>query len=169
MFYALGSTTALVCGERTRETAMNVKRLDGRLLNYWVAKSAGLTLNEGDSLPGRRHDPDSGFWHPHSYNPANDWSHAGPIISEEWFAIEDMLIEWFGVQWSHIPAVSDHPLTWFLRAYVATQYGDEVEDVDTAVSQPAIEHNYDEDITRAPTTDKRPKSWLQALFRQFSW
>ena len=37
-------------------------------------------------------------------------------------------MEWFGAQWPHIPAISDNPLKWFMRAYVATQYGDEVED-----------------------------------------
>ena len=107
---------------------MNVKRLDGRQLNYWVAKSAGLKLSADYQLPGTPHDPESGIWHPHTYNPANDWSQAGFILSNEWFTIEDALVEWFGPQWPHIPAISDNPLKWFMRAYVATQYGDEVEE-----------------------------------------
>ena len=107
---------------------MNVKRLDGRQLNYWVAKSAGLKLSADYQKPGTPHDPQSGVWHPHTYNPANDWSQAGAILSAEWFTIEDALVEWFGAQWPHIPAISDNPLKWFMRAYVATQYGDEVED-----------------------------------------
>jgi hypothetical protein len=107
---------------------MNVKRLDGRQLNYWVAKSAGLKLSADYQLPGTPHDPESGVWHPHTYNPANDWSQAGFILSSEWFTIEDALVEWFGQQWPHIPAISENPLKWFMRAYVATQYGDEVED-----------------------------------------
>jgi hypothetical protein len=49
-------------------------------------------------------------------------------LSNEWFNIEDALVEWFGLQWPHIPAISENPLKWFMRAYVATQYGDEVED-----------------------------------------
>jgi hypothetical protein len=108
---------------------MNVKRLDGPQLNFWVAKSAGLTLCKEDPQLSKRHDPESRFWHPQSYNPVNDWTHAGSIISEEWFAIEDTLTEWFGLQWSYIPAVADRPLIWFLRAYVATQFGNEVEDI----------------------------------------
>lgn len=107
---------------------MNVKRLDGRQLNHWVAKSAGLTLSMDCQKPGTRHDPESGVWHPHTYNPANDWSQAGAIVSNEWFAIEDALVNWFGPQWPHIPAITENPLKWFMRAYVATQFGDEVED-----------------------------------------
>jgi len=107
---------------------MNVKRLDGPQLNHWVAKSAGLRLSADHQLPGTRHDPESGVWHPHTYNPANDWSQAGAIVSGEWFSIEDVLIQWFGPQWPHIPAIAENPLKWFMRAYVATQFGDEVED-----------------------------------------
>ncbi len=111
---------------------MNVKRLEGRALNYWVAKAAGLTLAEDDEQLAKRHDPESRRWHPQSYNPAQDWTHAGSIVSEEWYSIEDMLTEWFGPEWSFIPAVAEHPLLWFLRAYVATQYGNEVEDMQQA-------------------------------------
>ncbi len=147
---------------------MNVKRLDGRMLNFWVAKSAGLTLAESGVPTGRRHDPDSGFWHPHTYNPANDWSHAGAIISDEWFAIEDMLMEWFGPQWAHVPAIADHPLTWFLRAYVATQFGDEVEDILEGVSPPPGP-DFDPHIALSTRVDTRPKSGLEAWARRFSW
>lgn len=111
---------------------MNVKRLEGPLLNFWIAKAAGLQLAPQDPRHGEVHEPDSGFWHPASYSPSTNWSQAGPIISNDWFAIEDMLIEWFGDDWTHINAVVEHPLTWFMRAYVATQYGNEVEDATTA-------------------------------------
>ena len=108
---------------------MNVVRLDGTLLNYWIAKSAGLKLSPLDPQANESHDPDSGFWHPVTYCPANDWSQAGPIIANEWFAIEDKLVEWFGPQWTHINGIRENPLKWFLRAYVATQYGNEVEEI----------------------------------------
>jgi hypothetical protein len=146
---------------------MNVKRLDGRQLNYWVAKSAGLKLSADYQLPGTPHDPDSGIWHPHTYNPANDWSQAGSILSSEWFTIEDALVEWFGLQWPHIPAISENPLKWFMRAYVATQYGDEVEDAslfDFAFAQ--------ESEAAAPHTGAQQaagKSKVSGWFRQKSW
>ena len=108
---------------------MNVKRLDGAQLNFWIAKAAGLRLAPVDPAPGQVHDVDSGFWHPNTYCPANDWSQAGAILSSEWFAIEDMLNEWFGAEWPHIHAIVENPLQWFMRAYVATQYGQEVEEM----------------------------------------
>jgi hypothetical protein len=113
---------------------MNVMQLDGRLLNFWVAKSAGLTLREDDPHLAQRHDPDGHFWHPESYNPARDWTHAGNIISEEWFPIEKKLAEWFGWQWSFIPEIAANPLVWFLRAYVAIQYGEDVENIDKSAT-----------------------------------
>jgi hypothetical protein len=147
---------------------MNVKRLDGRLLNFWVAKSAGLHLSVQDADPTKGHDPDSGFWHPHTYNPANDWSHAGPIVSVEWFAIEDMLVEWFGPHWSHIPVITDNPLKWFMRAYVGTQFGDEVEEVTAAAS---LHFAADDCATAlAPSIRQvRPQSLVRSLLNQFSW
>lgn len=108
---------------------MNVRQLDGVLLNLWVAKAAGLQFASAEPVAGERHDPDSGYWHPSNYIPAYDWSQAGPIVSNEWFGIEDMLVDWFGPEWTRIKDVVEHPLKWFMRAYVATQYGNEVEDV----------------------------------------
>ena len=107
---------------------MHIKRLDDALLNYWIARSAGLQRATTDPAPGSRHDPDSGLWHPLTYCPASDWSQAGPILSNEWFSIEDQLIAWFGPEWPHLNAIKESPLKWFMRAYVATQFGDEVED-----------------------------------------
>jgi hypothetical protein len=109
---------------------MNVKRLEGVRLNFWVAKAAGLQLAKVEPDPGELHDPDSGFWHPVTFSPSSDWSQGGPIIANDWFAIEDMLIEWYGHEWTHIGAIVTNPLQWFMRAYVATQFGDQVEDIE---------------------------------------
>ncbi|MEI7535591.1 MAG: phage protein NinX family protein [Comamonadaceae bacterium] len=108
---------------------MIVKRLEGALLDYWVAKSLGLKLLAEAPLSGERHDPDSGHWHPDNYHPSIDWSHGGPIVSNEWYVIEDILIEWFGADWTGSKAIMNFSLSWFMRAYVASQFGDEVEDV----------------------------------------
>ena len=108
---------------------MNVKRLDGSLLDFWVAKSGGLKLIQEQPKLGEFHDPESGYWHPQTYHPASNWSQAGPIVSNEWFVIEDLLIEWFGPEWNLMHALVHDPLKWFMRAYVASQFGDEVEDV----------------------------------------
>lgn len=108
---------------------MNVKKIDGALLNFWVAKSAGLALLARTPGPTERHDPDSGQWHPANFHPASDWSTAGPIVSNEWYVIEDILTEWFGPNWAYIKAIMDFPLQWFMRAYVASQFGDVLEDM----------------------------------------
>jgi hypothetical protein len=115
---------------------MNVKRLDGPLLNLWVAKSAGLQLAADGQGQDLLHDPDNGLWHPRTYDPAHDWSQGGPIIAGDWYAIEDMLLDWFGAAWPQVPALTSQPLKWFLRAYVATQYGNEVEDVEIVHAWP---------------------------------
>ena len=147
---------------------MNVKRLDGRLLNFWVAKSAGLTLATEPPAPGQPHDPQGSVWHPERYNPANDWSHAGSIIASEWYAIEDTLVEWFGTQWPHTQAVAADPLKWFLRAYVSTQYGDEVEAVpelpwSTPQTATPTRHRPE------PNTPDRRKSRWTVWLRPINW
>jgi hypothetical protein len=108
---------------------VNVKRLEGALLNFWVAKSAGLNLLTEPPGTGAQHDPESGNWHPSTYHPSADWSHAGPLVANEWYVIEDILIEWFGPGWAGANMIIHFPLTWFMRAYVASQFGDEVEEV----------------------------------------
>ena len=108
---------------------MNVMRIEGSLLNFWVAKSAGLRLLPQPPSPGEKHEHDSGCWHPQTFHPSTDWSHGGPIVSNEWNVIEDVLAEWFGPDWTHAKAIMEHPLSWFMRAYVASQFGDQVEDM----------------------------------------
>jgi hypothetical protein len=104
--------------------------------------------------PGTRHDPDSGFWHPYTFHPATNWSHAGPIVSNEWYVIEDVLLEWFGPDWCFVKAIMDFPLQWFMRAYVASQFGDQVEDVAGA------------DVARAPNPVNLVQQQLNALRSQ---
>lgn len=145
---------------------MNVKHLEGRVLNYWVAKSAGLRFGlDGDRLnPGDAQD--SSYWHPQSYNPANDWAHAGPMVAEHWFAIEDMLVEWFGTQWSHVPGVADNPLLWFMRAFVATQYGQEVEDVTLTLAFDNTRYQSTAPPQTAAARHQKAQPWYKVLCRQ---
>jgi Protein of unknown function (DUF2591) len=151
----------------TRGNTMNVMRLDGRLLNYWVAKSAGLTLGLSNTTATTRDDRDGGTWHPHTYNPASNWAQAAPIIADEWFSIEDTLLEWFGPQWSHIAGIADNPLKWFMRAYVATQYGNEVED---SIPIEASQFANDSVVTRLPLNSQpERKSFATTLFHQILW
>ena len=107
---------------------MNAKRLEGALLNFWVARAAGLKRLERAPAWDEKHDPESGNWHPDTFLPAHNWSHAVPILAGEWYAIEDILAEWFHPDWNEVPAFREDPLKWFMRAYVALQYGEMLED-----------------------------------------
>jgi hypothetical protein len=109
---------------------MHAKMIDGSLLDFWVAKAAGLKLREQAPAAGERHDPDSGSWHPENFHPSHDWTHAGPLLAGEWFAVEDILSEWFSPDWSYVPAFREDPLKWFMRAFVALQYGEMLEERD---------------------------------------
>lgn len=109
---------------------MRVSSLDGPALDFWVAKSENLKLSPETLEEGVRHANDSGYWHPGTYHPSSDWSQAGVIIAHEWYSIEDALIEWFGPNWPFIKAITDAPLSWLMRAYVKSKFGDEVEDVE---------------------------------------
>jgi hypothetical protein len=108
---------------------MNVKKLDGAILNFWVAKSGGLNYLIESSQSDEGQDDEGGDRGPQYFNPSANWSHGGPIVANEWYVIEDILNGWFGLDWDAIGTVARNPLKWFMRAYVASMFGDEVEDV----------------------------------------
>lgn len=111
---------------------MHAIRLDGAQLNYWVAKAAGLQLQTQAPKPGERHDADGLLWHPQNFRPALDWTHAARFLLDDWYGLEDCIANWFGPDWSLIPAFQVEPLKWFMRAYVATQFGEILEDAAAA-------------------------------------
>lgn len=99
---------------------MLARQLSGGLLNFWVAKAMASAKPSQVALQAT---PDARF------QPATDWSHAGPILADEWYGIEDVLLEWMGHDWSQSESFRADPLGWFMRAYVCTQFGQEVEDL----------------------------------------
>ncbi len=137
---------------------MRVTSLDGALLDFWVAKSENLQLLPQFPENEQTRLNESGYWHPSTYHPSSDWSQAGPIISNEWYSIEDALIEWFGPTWPSIRAISTAPLKWLMRAYVKTKFGDEVEEVEEAeYAPPELLTNK---AYRINSNAKRWPSWL---------
>lgn len=110
---------------------MRVMCLEGALLDFWVAKSEGMKVatgpRQGEAVTIM--DPDSGA--PRHFRPSQDWSQAGPIITDDWYSLEDVLAETIGPQWPFHKAFRDDPLKWLMRAYVTTKFGDEVEDLDS--------------------------------------
>ena len=106
---------------------MRVATLRPPSLNFWAAKAAGMpaTVDRPPAAAVRVRDPDSGDIV--SFEPSTDWSHALPMLSDAWYEIETILIDWFGEQWARSSEVRDNPLAWFMRAFVAVKFGDEVE------------------------------------------
>lgn len=116
---------------------MHSKMIEGSRLDFWVAKSAGLKLQTHAPAPDEKHDPESGFWHPDTFHPSVDWTHGGPLLCAEWYAVEDILSEWFSPQWSYVPAFREDPLKWFMRAFVTLQFGEVLEDLEQTDVTPA--------------------------------
>ena len=107
---------------------MKAVTLEGAQLDYWVAQSAGLRLSLTAPGDGEVHDADAGTWHPKTYHPSTNWSQGGRIVADDWYDIEDFLFAWFGPGWTDEAAFRREPLAWFMRAYVAARFGEEVEE-----------------------------------------
>jgi hypothetical protein len=107
---------------------MQAKRLEGTQLDFWVARAAGLQRSHEAPEPGSRHDTDGNGWHPVTFHPSADWTHAARFLMEDWYSLEDRICDWFGPDWSLVPAFKADPLKWFMRAFVATHYGEALED-----------------------------------------
>lgn len=108
---------------------MLVAELDGQLLDFWVAKSEGRELLAAVPGDAEKFDPSAcRWWHPDVYRPSSNWAQGGAVIANEWYEIESVLIGWFGGKWPYLKLIVDNPLKWFLRAFVASKFGDEVED-----------------------------------------
>lgn len=103
---------------------MRVDALTSPMLNFWAAKAVGTKISfEEDQV--FIHDPETG--HAIPFHPSLDWSQAIPILASEWFDIETVLIDWFGPNWSFMKEIRENALVWFVRALVASKFGEEVE------------------------------------------
>ncbi len=111
---------------------MRVITLTSPMLNFWAAKARGLNtvFDHRAEHSVSIVDPESSV--PKPFQPCLDWSQAGPILADEWYDIETTMIDWLGPYWSYMKEFQDDPLTWFMRAYVASKFGEEVERMPTA-------------------------------------
>ncbi len=109
---------------------MKVAMLEAPLLDYWVAKAEGLKPRPDTPGRARSANDEPGYYHPSSYHPSTDWSQGGPLVSRQWYELENQMVEWLGPRWPYLHAFCAEPLTWFMRGHVATVFGDEVEDIE---------------------------------------
>ncbi|MBS1158764.1 MAG: hypothetical protein H6R15_1183 [Proteobacteria bacterium] len=118
---------------------MKVLSLEAPLLNFWVAKSAGLKPVADGRGAGSISvmNPDSGELEP--FQPSIDWSQAGPILADQWYELEGVLIEWLGPLWPHLEIFRENSLVWFMRAFVVLRFGEEVEELFSSDEQRPVE------------------------------
>lgn len=104
---------------------MKVAELEGALLDYWVARAEGWTLEDESLWRDERGKAMNLYWR---WNPSNNWAHGGPIIEREQIELTRAGNEWAayvpGMRGAYGPAV----LIAAMRAYVASKFGDTVED-----------------------------------------
>lgn len=116
---------------------MKTSELTGALLDYWVARAEGLEvrlyrLGEPTSRCWTIQDGRTG----HVFAPSTSWAQGGPIIERERIQWRDEGGTWcagFGEgdddDWLHY-GEGETQLVAAMRAYVASKFGDEVQDVE---------------------------------------
>lgn len=111
---------------------MKVSRLEGALLNYWVAKAEGLNA----AIYGYACDPTRSVgdqWNggPYIYGYATDWAQGGPIIEREEIEIVPRAN---GEQWAagigRFVTGGDTVLIAAMRCFVASKFGEDVPDAE---------------------------------------
>jgi hypothetical protein len=108
---------------------MKVSELSGALLDYWVAKAEGFLLscdwNQGEYILIGTGEGDL-----ERFSPSTDWTVGGPIIERERIGIMPVGVEWKA--WAPLDmdatAVADELLIAAMRAFVASKFGNEVQD-----------------------------------------
>lgn len=104
--------------------------LEGALLDEAVALCEGYDITSphmGVSASGKflRVIADGEIM---DFDPSSRWDQGGPIIDKNWRLITEKLFDWFGTKWrDSIDGKPGDTLRWFMRAYVASRFGDEVE------------------------------------------
>jgi hypothetical protein len=109
---------------------MKVAELEGRALDYWVAKAEGLPLSESWNcaaadgiLVG------TGAGDLELFSPSTSWEFGGPIIEAEKFYLEwDADGYWVAATPHSAQYRATTPLVAAMRAFVADKFGDTVPD-----------------------------------------
>lgn len=118
---------------------MKVNELSGYWLNYWTAKVEGKALSSDCDASGT--DAvliGTGAGDLELFDPANDWADGGPIIEREEIDVQCGGWEWgawrgSNPDWEPVgEAFGDTPLIAAMRAYVASKFGEEVPDSESA-------------------------------------
>lgn len=107
--------------------------LEGALLDAAVTLALGVKANLRDGLAGCYLIPfDTGPSESRDgdiFEPSTRWDHGGPVFERHYSQITAQLLWWFGDDWTRKinAVVPSDILVWYMRAYVASKLGDEVE------------------------------------------
>jgi hypothetical protein len=120
---------------------MKTAELTGAQLDYWVAKAEGFEALAGYPYPIPTWKTPHGNLRRPEWKPSELWAHGGPIIERERIAVfsSDNGKTWGAEMRQHeehwidttiydCDAQGPAPLIAAMRAYVASKFGDEVED-----------------------------------------
>lgn len=108
---------------------MKVSELEGAELDYWVAVAEGKNATLKELLFNNFDCSECGAGL--GFTPSTDWLNGGPIIERERIWLSDDNQEWIASCRPHIDDAihsGPTPLIAAMRAYVASKFGDTVED-----------------------------------------
>lgn len=110
-----------------------VSDLEGAELDYWVAKAHGWKSDPDflDSALDQGYWTADGIFEPkHEWKPSIDWSQGGPIIEREKIQLEIIHGEWGAlIDVDAWPKYGPTPLIAAMRAFVASKFGNEIEEI----------------------------------------
>jgi hypothetical protein len=137
--------TACAGLEETEGGLMKVAELEGALLDYWVAKAEELTepfIYDGSCQYWVSDSDENDDRSSVRFHPSRDWAQGGQIIEREsinilrfddpkepWAAVIYQSAEhWIDTSWFDIDWHGATPLVAAMRCYVASKFGEEVQD-----------------------------------------
>lgn len=121
---------------------MRTAELTGALLDYWVARAEGASINnQGRAImPNATVEEHALYVCPYTtqrtFSPCMYWAQGGPIIEREKLELTPLydmgnrFVYWASQPrgLGHLHMEDEQPLVAAMRAYVASKFGDEVED-----------------------------------------
>jgi hypothetical protein len=116
---------------------VKVSELSGALLDYWVARAAGITNaneNEIKYPPKVYFGPLDGSKDMELFSPSTNWAHGGPIIERERIMLDgrsragNPINYWCARLAPGRLYFGETALVAAMRAYVASKFGEEVPD-----------------------------------------
>ena len=122
--------------DKMKVNKIKVSTLTGPLLNYWVAKADEKEVLIAGGTAQILHHVEQGAECYQVYSPSTDWSQGGPIIEREKMQLDPFVKSGATVrmirpdyQLQHIEQRGETYLEAAMRCYVASKFGEEVDEI----------------------------------------